>query len=64
MAKLSPARQFIRPVVGDTLEAIAAQNLASLPTEEAVANMRMWNPHLLARRGGFLLVSDVVFLEG
>ena len=63
MANLSPARRYTRPAINDSLEAIAARDLSAQPAEEAVANLRAWNPHLALRRGGYLLVSDVVFLE-
>ena len=63
MANPSPARRFLRPAANDTFEVIAAREFARLPGEEAVADLRAWNPHLALRRGSYLLVSDVVFIE-
>jgi hypothetical protein len=60
---VTPARRFVRPAAGDSFEAIARQQLAGVPVDEATANLRAWNPHLTMRRGDFLLVSDVVFIE-
>jgi hypothetical protein len=62
-SKVSPARRFVRPVAGATLESIAAQALPSAPAEEALTKLREWNPHLANRRGGMILVSDIVFIE-
>jgi hypothetical protein len=62
-AKLSPARKFVRPEQDETLEMIAAKHLPGTPPAEAVQTLTAWNPHLLVRRGNYLLVSDVVFVE-
>jgi hypothetical protein len=63
---LPPARRSCRPRAGDTLETIAARELPGVPRETAVASLREWNPHLggLRRNFQYVLVSDVVFLEG
>jgi len=63
---LSPTRRFIRPLATDTLETVAARELPGVSAEEAVALLREWNPHLtrLRRNYGYLLVSDIVFVEG
>jgi hypothetical protein len=61
--KLSPSRRFVRPSATDTWEAIAAREFPGEPVTAAVERMRAWNAHLANRRGGMLLVSDVVFLE-
>jgi hypothetical protein len=63
---LSPTRRWCRPSATETLESIAARELADLPPQDALARLREWNPHLtrLRRNYQYLLVSDVVFLEG
>ncbi len=61
----SAARRFTQPHGGETLEQIAARELAGRPRAEALSALASWNLHLVVRlgRGGGLLPSDIVFLE-
>ena len=62
---LEQQRKFISPLPGDTVETIAARELADLPAEEAVAQLSSWNLHIFLMRQphGLITGSDVVFIE-
>ena len=60
---LPPLRRSCTPRADDTIATIAARELPGVPVEQAVVQLRAWNPHLQRRRGDYVLVSDVVFLE-
>lgn len=63
---LPPIRRAARPREGDTFESLAARELPELESEEAVARLAAWNPHLgrlFGSAGRPLLVSDLVYLE-
>jgi len=62
---LAPARKSVRPAPGDSLAAIAARELPGTPAEEALGQLKAWNPHLgFGRRAySYVLVSDVIFIE-
>jgi hypothetical protein len=64
-ATLTPARRFLTPAAGETLEALAARALPDVPALEAADRIRSWNLHIYALRrpAGLLLCSDIVFVE-
>lgn len=69
--QLPPVRRSISPHSGDDWAAIAARELASTPTEEAVSLLQSWNLHVFMRpaaaaasgQGNPILPSDVIFVE-
>lgn len=64
MSELTAVRRFCRPLVGDTMELLAARELPAMDAPAALSALAEWNAHLANRRAIGLLVSDVVFLEG
>jgi hypothetical protein len=61
---LSPRRAFVTPEPGEDWNALARRALPGEPTGAAVAKLKSWNLHLLARiPPGQFLGSDVIFVE-
>ena len=62
---LTRQRRFVTPRAGDTIESLAARELAGVPEPEAADSIRAWNLHIFMLRQppGILLCSDVVFVE-
>jgi hypothetical protein len=62
---LTLQRRFVTPEPDETLEALAARALPSVPLEAAMEQIKGWNLHIFAMRRprGLLLGSDVVFIE-
>jgi len=62
--ELSPQRRFVTPEPGEDWNALAQRALPGEPVEAAIARIRSWNLHLLARiPPGQFLGSDVLFVE-
>jgi len=62
--ELSRQRRFVTPEPGEDWNALAQRALPGEPVEAAIARIRSWNLHLLARiPPGQFLGSDVVFVE-
>ena len=71
-AKLAIVRKSILPQAGDTWASIAARELPSMKTEDAVSSLQSWNLHVFMRApapegspraGNPILPSDVIFIE-
>ena len=62
---LEHQRKFISPIPGDTVETIAARELAQMPLADAIAALTSWNLHIFLMRQphGLVTGSDVVFVE-
>jgi len=64
---LAPARKFVKPLPGETWEALAQRALPQIPAEDAVAQLQSWNFHVFMRPAGndgnVMLPSDVLFVE-
>ncbi|MEM9623948.1 MAG: hypothetical protein AAF993_20075 [Pseudomonadota bacterium] len=62
---LSRQRKFISPLPGDTIETIAAREMADVPQAEAIQQLTSWNLHIFLMRQphGMVTGSDVVFIE-
>ena len=67
----APARRSIFPQDGDDWASIAARELPSTATEEAVNLLQSWNLHVFMRpaaagsagQGNPILPSDIIFVE-
>lgn len=61
---LSPQRRFVTPEPGENWDGLARRVLPGEPLDAAVAKLKSWNLHLLARvPPGQVLGSDVIFVE-
>ena len=62
--ELSPERRFVTPQPGEDWNALAQRALPGEPADAAIAKLKSWNLHLLARiPPGQFLGSDVLFVE-
>jgi hypothetical protein len=62
--ELSAQRRFVTPEPGEDWDALARRALPGEPTADAIAKLKSWNLHLLARiPPGQFLGSDVLFVE-
>jgi hypothetical protein len=60
---LPPIRRWQYPYPGDDWECVAKRVMPERRLEDAVAELKKWNGHLLYHRTGWT-PADVIFTEG
>jgi hypothetical protein len=63
MTSPPPKRRFTQPRAGEDWNAVAARELADVPREQAIEQLKSWNLHLTMRRVATVTPSDIIFLE-